>query len=156
VQHFWAHRHDLGDAYGAARQTMSPWYPRRSPLDYLHVALPPSAVLTYRRQCLDILASHALHINQTALWDHAGLFSAVFTGGDIPRQTAAHHQLLVLSQDLHGSMEYCHGVGARLAPLMAREHGVGLAVLRGLKHSLDPHQVLNPGKLALHENSHEC
>jgi FAD/FMN-containing dehydrogenase len=148
-QDFWTHRHDLGNAYAAARQTRQPWYPRRPPLDYLHVALPPSAVLTYRRRCLEILAAHALHINQTGLWGHAGLFSAVFTGGDIPRLSAAQQQLLSLSQDLQGSMEYCHGVGTRLAALMAREHGVGLAVLRRLKQSLDPQGILNPGKLAL-------
>lgn len=151
VQNFWTHRHDLGNAYAAARQGMQSWSPRRPPLDYLHVALPPSAVLAYRRQCLDLLAGYGLHINQTGLWGHAGLFSSVFTGGDIPLLAKANHQLLMLCQDLQGSMEYCHGVGARLAPLMAREHGVGLEVLRHLKHSLDPQGILNPGKLALHE-----
>jgi FAD/FMN-containing dehydrogenase len=153
VQAFWTHRHDRGDAYAAARQSRQPWFPRRPPLDYLHVALPPSAVLTYRRQCLDILAGHGLHISQTGLWAHAGLFSAVFTCEDIVRLSAANQQLLILSQDVQGSMEYCHGVGTRLAGLMEREHGVGLAVLRHLKQSLDPRGILNPGKLALHESA---
>jgi FAD/FMN-containing dehydrogenase len=57
--------------------------------------------------------------------------------------------LLMLCQDLHGSMEYCHGVGVRLAALMEREHGKGIEVLRRLKHGLDPGGILNPGKLAL-------
>ena len=57
--------------------------------------------------------------------------------------------LLQLCQDLHGAMEYCHGVGVRLAPLMEREHGVGLEVLRRLKQCLDPQGILNPGKLDL-------
>jgi FAD/FMN-containing dehydrogenase len=61
----------------------------------------------------------------------------------------------MLAQDVGGAMEYCHGVGTRLAPLMHREHGVGLAVLRQLKHSFDPLDILNPGKLALHEASPE-
>lgn len=48
-----------------------------------------------------------------------------------------------------GSMEYCHGVGVRLAHLLPRELGVGIDLLRGLKRMLDPNSVLNPGKLAL-------
>jgi glycolate oxidase len=46
-------------------------------------------------------------------------------------------------------MEYCHGVGVRLAHLMVEEHGAGLDVMRALKRSLDPANILNPGKLAL-------
>jgi FAD/FMN-containing dehydrogenase len=58
-------------------------------------------------------------------------------------------ELLRLCQELHGAMEYCHGVGVRLAPLMEREHGMGLEVLRRLKQCLDPQGILNPGKLDL-------
>jgi D-lactate dehydrogenase (cytochrome) len=36
---------------------------------------------------------------------------------------------------------------------MEREHGVGLAVLRHLKQSLDPQGLLNPGKLDLQETN---
>jgi FAD/FMN-containing dehydrogenase len=155
VQQFWEQRHDLGDAYAEARRTRQGWRRRHPPIDYLHVALPPSAVLAYRRQSLELLASHGLQAWQTGLWDHAGLFSLVYAGGELAALTEAHRALLMLAQDVGGSMEYCHGVGTRLAPLMHREHGVGLAVLRQLKQSLDPLSILNPGKLALHEASPE-
>jgi alkyldihydroxyacetonephosphate synthase len=46
-------------------------------------------------------------------------------------------------------MEYCHGVGVRLAHLLERELGAGTRILRALKHSLDPNDVVNPGKLGL-------
>jgi FAD/FMN-containing dehydrogenase len=46
-------------------------------------------------------------------------------------------------------MEYVHGAGIRLAHLMEREQGAGLAVLARLKTALDPDGVLNPGKLGL-------
>ena len=46
-------------------------------------------------------------------------------------------------------MEYCHGVGIRLSHLMGREHGTGFDVLQRVKENLDPHNVLNPGKLSL-------
>ena len=35
-------------------------------------------------------------------------------------------ELLRLVQKMGGSMEYTHGVGVKLAPLMAEEHGYGL------------------------------
>jgi alkyldihydroxyacetonephosphate synthase len=57
--------------------------------------------------------------------------------------------LLELAQDVGGSMEYCHGVGLRLAHLLERELGSGTQVLRALKQRLDPGAVLNPGKLGL-------
>jgi alkyldihydroxyacetonephosphate synthase len=148
---FWEQRHDSGDAYAAARAAGQTWnrYLRRHPLDYLHVALPPSAVLDYRRQSLEILAQHRLHVLQTGLWGHAGLFNMAFAGADATTFAAVQSVLLQLCQDLHGAMEYCHGVGVRLAPLMEREHGAGLEVLRRLKQCLDPQGILNPGKLDL-------
>jgi FAD/FMN-containing dehydrogenase len=58
-------------------------------------------------------------------------------------------ELLRLAQQLGGSMEYTHGVGIKLAPLMREEHGYGLEVMRQIKIALDPNNILNPGKLAL-------
>lgn len=151
VTTFWEQRHDSGDAYAAARAAGTPWhrYVQRAPLDYLHVALPPSAVLTYRQQCLEVLAQAGLQARETGLWGHAGLFNAVFTGAEGAQLAAVQPVLLQRCQELQGAMEYCHGVGVRLAPLMAREHGNGLEVLRRLKQCLDPAYILNPGKLAL-------
>jgi alkyldihydroxyacetonephosphate synthase len=42
-----------------------------------------------------------------------------------------------------------HGVGLKLAPYMAAQHGAGLDVLRRIKVALDPNGVMNPGKLGL-------
>jgi FAD/FMN-containing dehydrogenase len=149
AQEFWDSRHASGDAYARSRAAGKRWRRPRSHVDYLHVALPPSAVLAYRQQSLDVLASRGLHAHQSGLWDHAGLFSLVYSAEKQAALTDVHRELLMRCQDLQGSMEYCHGVGARLATLMQREHGAGLEVLRRLKHCLDPHGILNPGKLAL-------
>jgi FAD/FMN-containing dehydrogenase len=155
VDDFWTQRHALGDAYAAARAAEQPWHRRRPRLDYLHVALPPSVVLAYRRQCLAVLARYKLQAHQTGLWDHAGLFSLSYSGDDVDLLNDAHRELLMLCQDFDGAMEYCHGVGVRLAPFMRREHGVGLELLRRLKQCLDPSAILNPGKLALTEDTAE-
>ena len=149
VQEFWDERHAIGDAYAASRRAGTPWRRSRPHFDYMHVALPPSAVLAYRRQCLERLAQHDLRATQTGLWDHAGLFSLVYTGAKLADLAAVQQELLMLCQDVDGSMEYCHGVGTRLAALMEREHRTGVDVLRRVKHSLDPRGILNPGKLGL-------
>ena len=151
AQEFWDSRHASGDAYALSRAEGKRWRRPRPHIDYLHVALPPSAVLEYRQQSLDLLASRGLHARQSGLWDHAGLFSLVYSGEKLAALTDVHRELLMRCQDLQGSMEYCHGVGARLATLMQREHGAGLEVLRRLKQCLDPRGILNPGKLALGE-----
>lgn len=147
VRHFWNQRHVSGDAYARARRAGE----RRSrpEVDYVHVALPPSAVLAYRRQSLKLLAARGFHVHQTGLWAHAGLFSLVYSGGGVAAMAEAHAQLLALAQDAGGAMEYCHGVGLRLAPLMRREHGSGLSVLQRIKRELDPNGIMNPGKLGL-------
>jgi FAD/FMN-containing dehydrogenase len=58
-------------------------------------------------------------------------------------------ELLHLVHKMGGSMEYTHGVGVKLAPLMAEEHGSGLEVMRRIKQTLDPNHILNPGKMGL-------
>jgi alkyldihydroxyacetonephosphate synthase len=42
-----------------------------------------------------------------------------------------------------------HGVGLKLGPYMRRQHGASLDALRRIKAALDPHDVMNPGKLGL-------
>ena len=146
VRHFWEQRHASGDAYARARRAGE--RRGRPEIDYVHVALPPSAVLAYRRESLNLLAARGFHVHQTGLWAHAGLFSLVYAGG-AAAMAEAHAQLLELAQDVNGAMEYCHGVGLRLAPLMRREHGEGLSALRRIKRELDPNGIMNPGKLGL-------
>jgi len=147
VQDFWDQRHASGDAYAAARRAGQR---RGQPqVDYVHVALPPGKVLSYRRESLKFLAERGFNVHQTGLWAHAGLFSLVYSGGDPAETIAAHERLLLMAQDAGGAMEYCHGVGLRLAPLMSREHGSGLAVLQRVKRQLDPNAIMNPAKLGL-------
>ena len=145
VQDFWSQRHASGDAYGRARRAGQ--RRARPEIDYVHVALPPSAVLRYRSESLKLLASGGFHVHQTGLWGHAGLFSLVYSGGNTADPGKVHERLLEMAQEAGGAMEYCHGVGLRLAPFMGREHGSGLEVMRRLKRELDPHFIMNPGKL---------
>ena len=48
-----------------------------------------------------------------------------------------------------GVMNDHHGVGLKLAPYMAAQHGAALDALRRVKTALDPLGIMNPGKLGL-------
>jgi alkyldihydroxyacetonephosphate synthase len=46
-----------------------------------------------------------------------------------------------------GILNEHHGVGLKLARLIREQYGPTFQVLEGLKQSLDPHNILNPGKM---------
>jgi alkyldihydroxyacetonephosphate synthase len=48
-----------------------------------------------------------------------------------------------------GNLSHHHGVGINRNRFMAEALGSGMAVLDGLKRTLDPSGILNPGKLGL-------
>ncbi|UJX46801.1 FAD-binding oxidoreductase [Xanthobacter sp. YC-JY1] len=54
-----------------------------------------------------------------------------------------------LTLDHGGSIAHHHGVGVFRNPWLARELGVGLDVLQAIKDTLDPGNLMNPGKLGL-------
>ena len=40
-----------------------------------------------------------------------------------------------------------HGIGQGKIAFIEREHGAGADVMRTIKQALDPHDILNPGKI---------
>jgi alkyldihydroxyacetonephosphate synthase len=48
-----------------------------------------------------------------------------------------------------GNLSHHHGVGLNRARFVAEALGSGLGVLRSIKSALDPHGILNPGKMGL-------
>jgi FAD/FMN-containing dehydrogenase len=108
-------------------------------------------VLPYRERALDLCQHQGIMVTQCGLWTRPELFSMAVHDPDGRLEILANtiDRLLELAQDVGGSMEYCHGVGVRLAHLLERELGTGTQLLGALKRSLDPDAVLNPGKLGL-------
>ena len=158
---YWEGRHDSAERYKRValdRPREERWtrqWGRR--FDYLHMALPISQVLDYRRRCQQMLADRGIRIVEYAIWSRPELFSMMVVPvdadavGDGYRENLAEavEEVLTLAQDMGGVMEYCHGVGMKLNHLLARELGVGHEVIRDLKTALDPANIMNPGKLGL-------
>ncbi len=155
AEEFWRNRHVI------ARRFMENRRQRRERgrdgiyRDWIHVALPASKVLPFRKVAMEIIAKRGVHLQESGLWVCPELFSmrlGIEDDGKNNAQLALEetvNELLRLVQKMGGSMEYTHGVGVKLAPLMAEEHGYGLEVMRKIKQVLDPNQIMNPGKMGL-------
>ncbi len=155
---FWETRHASGERYKRnVLENQDPAASRRGSqsfrMDYLHVSLPVSQVLEYRRNCMSLFADRGTAVREWSIWARPEFLSFLIEQEvDDGRKTDAElgrvvDEVLTLAQKMGGSMEYCHGVGMKLAHLVAAEHGSGLDVMRRLKRSIDPNNILNPGKL---------
>ena len=154
-EQFWLERHEI------ARRFMQNRRQRRERgrdgiyRDWIHVALPASKVLAFRNAAQKLIQSRGVRLQESGLWVQPELFS-MRLGADEDTTPNAQlvleetvEELLRLVQQMGGSMEYTHGVGIKLSPLMAEEHGYGLEVMRQIKKVLDPNNIMNPGKLGL-------
>lgn len=155
AERFWRDRHIVAQRFlqnRRARQEKDSRWGRR---EWIHVALPASQVLAFRRSAMKILSESSIGLQESGLWTQPELFSMCLgldeTHDERSRTILQNtvEEILRLAQKMDGSMEYCHGVGIKLAPLMAEEHGYGLEVMRLIKKALDPNNIMNPGKLGL-------
>ena len=154
-EQFWRERHEIARQFARNRRRRRERGRDGVYRDWVHVALPASKVLAYRCAAQEITRQRGVRLQESGLWVQPELFSLRLGAdeGAIPGARLVLEEtieeLLRLAQRMDGSMEYTHGVGVKLAPLMAEEHGYGLDVMRHIKHLLDPNNVLNPGKLGL-------
>ncbi|MDA1175420.1 MAG: FAD-binding protein, partial [Chloroflexi bacterium] len=58
-------------------------------------------------------------------------------------------ELLAGALRMGGGVEYCHGLGTKLAGWADQEWGDALLLARRLKGAVDPNGILNSGKLGL-------
>jgi len=153
AERFWRERHSAARRFAANRSERRKRGRDGVHQDWVHVALPASQVLTFRREAIALAAARGVRFRESGLWTGPELFSLRLAkeGGDRARAELgdAVEALLERVHAYGGSVEYCHGVGVKLAPFMAREHGPSLELMRSLKRCLDPNGIMNPGKLAL-------
>ncbi len=159
AQGFWDRRHVVAERFARDRREQRNsrngrnWRSPDAAWDYIHVALPPSCVLEFRRLCHEASDRGDCGLLECGLWTAPDFFSAVFA---LPAADNGHERLrrtidglLAQVQALGGSMEYVHGAGLRYAHLMQREHGNVLDLFRRIKQAVDADGTLNPGKLGL-------
>ena len=152
---FWHNRHAIARRFLANRSQRRKLGRDGIYRDWIHVALPASKVLAFRRAAIVIIEQHGVDLHESGLWIQPELFSmrlGIEDHGAGQAQMALQQtvdELLRLAQDMSGSMEYTHGVGVKLAPFMSKEHGYGLEVMSSIKKMLDLNNIMNPGKMGL-------
>ena len=166
TREYWETRHAVAERWRDRTAPLRPterWRERRwRYADYLHVALPASRVPEFKRFCEQAAAREGLEIRESAVWTRPDLFSVfvrVPGGGDESdgaRDDGAEFALrrgvdamLEEALRLGGGVEYCHGLGVKLAGWAERDWGGALPLARLLKRAVDPNGILNPGKLGL-------
>jgi FAD/FMN-containing dehydrogenase len=155
AQEFWDTRHDIAIMYSRRVSKRLPREEPRTKYDYIHVSLLASNVMRFREEALRIAKSNDVQVLEVGLWHGPELVSLVLSSTATNPKNATRklwrtsNAIISYAQDLGGSMEFCHGVGLKLAHLMEREHGLGLEIMRRLKHAVDPLGIMNPGKQGL-------
>jgi glycolate oxidase len=117
----------------------------------------PMAQVAATLKGVDAIA--AKHQLQIATFGHAGdgnLHPQILYDGynpqEVERMEAASAELFELAIRLDGTLTGEHGIGLSKAPYMDLEHDpVAMEVMRTLKKTFDPNNILNPGKMALEE-----
>ncbi len=155
AERFWNDRHEIARRFMQNRRQRRERGKDGIYRDWIHIALPASKVLSFRAAAMEIAKKRGVQVLESGLWIQPELFSmplGIQDDGTNKAQLALEEtvdDLLHLVHEMGGSMEYTHGVGVKLAPLMAEEHGYGVEVMRRIKRALDPNGIMNPGKMGL-------
>ena len=67
---------------------------------------------------------------------------------DIARAEGVNARMVERAIAMDGTCTGEHGVGLHKMDFLIQEHGEGaIDTMRAIKHALDPHNILNPGKI---------
>ena len=139
----------------AARKSAYPVLSRIMPNSVLEdVTVPMTHISELLKGVQDISRKHDIRI---ATFGHAGdgnLHPQILYDGYDPVQVEkkenAIRDLFELAIGLDGTLTGEHGIGLSKAPFMTLEHDpVAMNMMRTLKKTFDPNNILNPGKMAL-------
>ncbi len=136
-----------------ARRAVSPALVKLKPTKISEDATVPRAqVPAMIRRLQQIREKYGLNL---VIFGHAGdgnlhpnIIADERDAGEMARVEAAVGEIFQAALELGGTLSGEHGVGIMKAPYMQAEFGVqGLAYMRRIKQSLDPNNILNPGKI---------
>ena len=83
---------------------------------------------------------------------HTTFVSDVRSRDDWDRLKPAVEELVNIALEMKGTLSAEHGTVLTRSPHIAREMGPAMDVMRKIKQSLDPHNILNPGKMFLEKD----
>lgn len=113
------------------------------------VSLPIAAMEAYVADVRAALAAWPGH--RCWIWGHLGdgnLHIAVLAAANMASRAEIETIVYQPLEEIGGSVSAEHGVGLEKKPYLALCRNAGeLALMRTLKRSLDPHNILNPGKI---------
>jgi glycolate oxidase len=140
----WKARKSIGGMVGALHLDCAPE----------DITVPMSQIAEFLRRSAELSRVHRLDLFN---FGHAGdgnLHTNVLFDGNDPEQVERLEVLLYdlhkLACDLGGTLSGEHGIGMTKAKYMPLEHDpTALKVMRELKQTLDPNNILNPGKMGL-------
>jgi D-lactate dehydrogenase (cytochrome) len=139
----WQARHDVYYATVASRPGTKAWT--------TDVCVPISMLAECIRETKDDMRASGC---VAPLVGHAGdgNFHLIFMVDDgdaaeMERVAALNGRLVERAQRMGGTCTGEHGVGIGKLKYLPAEHGEAVAVLRAIKAALDPHNLMNPGKL---------
>jgi alkyldihydroxyacetonephosphate synthase len=93
-----------------------------------------------------------MHFSHWYLWGTM-IYGRFIVPDGGPDALALHDRIwedgMTAALDAGGVMNDHHGVGIKLGPYMRRQHGGALDAMAAIKAALDPHGVMNPGKMGL-------
>ncbi len=146
---YWKSRHDIAERYITFIRSKS----RNTNIkfDFIQVSIPAGKLLEFDKACMNIASRHKIMVQGHGIWQapefySMNLFAHSAKAND--RMYDAIDEMLRHASKI-GNMEYCHGIGTKLAHLMKEEHSDGIKVMKKIKRTLDPNNIMNPGKLAL-------
>ena len=153
---YWSERHSSALTYKQNKLNkprLEKWDSAFSSLfEYLHISLPLGKILQYKTEADIITRSYDLKITEYCIWGKLQYFSMMVKPNNIHNinsQENLHEgskKLLELSCYLGGITEYCHGSGLKNKDFIKTELGEAYSISMRLKKTLDPYNILNPGK----------
>jgi alkyldihydroxyacetonephosphate synthase len=105
-----------------------------------------------REPYADVGLELRMHFSHWYLWGTM-IYGRFIVPDGGPDALALHDRIwedgMTAALDAGGVMNDHHGVGLKLGPYMRRQHGSALDTMARIKSALDPHGVMNPGKMGL-------
>ncbi|MFQ5762473.1 MAG: FAD-binding oxidoreductase [Candidatus Bathyarchaeia archaeon] len=124
--------------------------------DIAEFSLPASRVLKLCENCRRIFKTYGLEAGYGVLLHknyYVNFGVEVFFDEQNPEEVRKYvemdRELRKAAIDVDGTQTYCHGIGVKNTDLIERELGFGLNVMKAIKRTMDPNNIMNPGKKGL-------